>query len=380
MRYDVIIIGAGTWGSATAWQLAERGHKVLAVDAFHPPHDFGSHAGATRLARQSNSTGTEYVALTQRAFDLWDQIANRTSSEVLMRSGNVFVGLPGSIWFDRTLQNLQGSPFPYEVLPGAEARARFPRIRVAEEEIAVWEPQGAISLVNPSLRALQRLGREAGAEMRYNEPVLDWRADDSGVVATTRHGSYVADRIVVTAGAFSDDVLRLDLPTAVERQVLANFEIDRSAPSLPSMYFAPPPGSDAAPGYGCPEPDGTFKLSVPTRGNVIDPAELSQDVTPRDIEAVVELARERIPELSGNPTMTTVCMWTETTDGHWLIGRHPEHERVVVGAGCNGRGFRYAPAVGEMLADLTEGKERFDLDRFDLRRHHISHRENSDDH
>src|SRR6478609_1479177 len=149
-HYDVIIIGAGTWGGSTAWQLAERGRKVLAIDAFHPPHDHGSHAGATRLARQSNSTGPEYLGLTQRSFEMWDEIAARTQTEVLVRTGNVFVGQPGSKWFDNTLANLNTSSFEHEILSSAEGRSRFPRLRIGDDEVVVWEPNGAVSLVAPS--------------------------------------------------------------------------------------------------------------------------------------------------------------------------------------------------------------------------------------
>ena len=367
-QYDVIIIGAGTWGASTAWQLAERGHSVLAIDAHHPPHDHGSHAGATRLARQSNSTGPQYVGLTQRAFDLWAEIARRTGTEVLTRTGNIFVGRPGSKWFDNTLKNLESSHFEHEILNGAEGRARFPRVDIRADEIVVWEPDGAVSLVRPSILAMQRLGRDAGVHTRYDEPVRSWASNGRAVSVSTDHGTYTADRLVITSGAFSADVLGMRLPTTVERQVLANFEVDPAAERLPSMYFAPPPGDDSAPAYGCAEPDGTFKLSVPSRGDVIDPATLSQQVTDHDLARITAVAAERLPELPATPVKHTVCMWTESRDGHWLLGRHPEHGNVVIGAGCNGRGFRYAPVVGTILSDLAEGIEHDDLALFDVGR------------
>lgn len=367
--YDVIIIGAGTWGGSTAWQLAERGHSVLAIDAHNPPHDRGSHAGETRLARQSNSTGPEYVGLTQRTFDMWADIARRTGEEVLTETGNIFVGRAGSPWFDKTLSNLKASPFEYTILSGDEARARFPRVTIGTDEIVVWEPRGAVSLVRPSLAAMQRLGREAGVHTRYEEPVRSWTARNGSAEVCTDRGTYSADRLVITAGAFAADVLGVDLPTRVDRQVLANFRMDPEAEQLPSMYFAPPPGDDSAPAYGCAEPDGTFKLSVPQRGDVVDPSALTQDVTDEDLARITAVAAARIPELAASPVRHTVCMWSESEDGHWLIGHHPDHDNVVIGAGCNGRGFRYAPVVGELISDLVEGREHpelalFDVDRF----------------
>ncbi|ANW67247.1 N-methyltryptophan oxidase [Mycobacterium sp. djl-10] len=369
-HYDVIVIGAGTWGASVAWQLAERGRTVLALDAFTPPHDHGSHAGATRLARQSNSTGPEYVELTRQAFDAWGAIAERTGTEVMVTTGNVFVGQPGSKWFDNTLRNLESSPFEHQIFSGAEAAARFPRVRIGADELAVWEPNAAVSLVQPAMRAIQQLGRDAGVEVHYGEPVIEWTPNDRGVSVRTGVATYTADRVVVTVGAFSNDVLNLNLPTRVERQVLANFAVDPAAERMPSIYVAAPPGDDSAPAYGCPEPDGTFKFSVPGRGDTLEPAALTQEVTDQDVQRIVSVVRDRLPEIQGDPLSMTVCMWTESEDGHWLLGHHPDSERVIVGAGCNGRGFRYAPVIGNVLADLTEGVQHPALQRFDLSRHH----------
>ena len=369
--YDVIIIGAGTWGGSTAWHLAERGQRVLAIDAFRPPHEHGSHGGATRLVRQSNSTGPEYVQLTQEAFELWDRIAARTGEEVMVETGNVFVGAPGSRWFDNTLANLEASPFEHEIFETAEARRRFPRLGIGEGELAV----GAARFRRTSAR---RAARNAAARRRGRRGVPLRRARGRlvgrgiGVTVRTEQGIYRADRLIVTAGAFSNQLLGLDLPTSVERQVLANFAVDPGAARLPSMYFAAPPGDDSAPSYGCPEPDGTFKFSVVGNGDVITPQDLSQDVTPADLERVVAVLRDRVPEITGEPLRTTVCMWTEATDGHWLIGRYPDSDRVTYGAACNGRGFRYAPVIGQVLADLSEGTSRPELARFEPTRFEIA--------
>ena len=325
--YDVIIIGAGTWGVATAWHLADRGVRVLAIDAHTPPHEYGSHGGLTRLARQSNSTGPQYVELTARAFDLWDQLAERTGSELMTVTGNVLIGEPGSSWFDSTVASLQSSSFEHQVLRGEQARAAFPRLRIADHELAVFEPQARIAHVPACLRAMQQAAREAGAEFRFDEPVLDWSADASGVRVRTATGEYAADRLVVTTGAFSAGVLHLDLPARVDRQVLVTFALPPGADPLPSIYVAGPAGSDAAPDYGCMEPDGTWKFSVASNSREIDPTTLSQDVTEEDIAQVTAVVQDRIPEITGPVVRTTVCMWTEAVDGHWLVGQHPESPR-----------------------------------------------------
>lgn len=361
---NVVVIGAGTWGAAAAWQLAERGHQVLALDAFTPPHEHGSHAGLTRLARQSNSTGPAYVPLTERAFELWDDLARRTGTRLMTVTGNVLIGEPGSAWFDRTVESLVGSPFPHDVLEAADARRRFPRLRIGDGERAVYEPEARISHVPESLRAMQHVAREAGAVFHFDEPVLEWSADAAGAVVRTSAGEYAAEHLVITTGAFSSAVLGLRLPARVDRQVLASFALPPGAEPLPAVYSAPPAGSQEAPDYGCMEPDGTWKYSVASNSVEIDPDSLDQRVSEHDIDLLRTAVSRRIPEITGAPVRTTVCMWTESSDGHWLLGHHPSSERVVVAGACNGRGFRYAPAIGEIIADLTDGIRRPGLDQF----------------
>lgn len=361
-HYDVIVIGLGLWGSAAAWQLAGRGKSVLALDKFTPPHREGSHGGATRLARQSSSAGEQYTAFTKRTFDLWNDLAARTGTQILNRTGALFVGEPGSMWFDKTIASLRASDFEYEVFEAGAARDRFPWARLSDTELAVWEPNGTVGLVHPGLKALQAEARRLGAVLRTDEEVLGWDESGSSIVVRTEHGQYGADKLVVAVGARANNLMQLKLPYKVERQVLANFRQDGSA--LPAVYFAKPPGSLDAPAYGCSEPNGDWKFSVPGKGNWIDPEDLSQDLRPGDIESIQEVLRERMPGIDPTPLSTTVCMWAEVEDGHWVIGEHPQSSKVIIGTGDMGRGFRYAPAVGEMLADHVEEIARPDTELF----------------
>lgn len=238
--FDVIVLGAGTWGSAASWQLATRGYRVLAIDAFRPPHKVGSHGGATRLARQSNSSGPAYIKLTEAAWEMWGEVSKKVGQDILVKTGSAFIGEPGSEWFDKTLSNLQKSEFEYEVLSNAESSSRFPWLKTRERELTVWEPNGSIILVEPAIHSLQKLASEHGVEFRFDEPVLTWNADASGVGVRTAQGTYRADKLVVTAGARSNRILNLDLPVDVERQVLVNFKVPAGHVALPALFFAAP--------------------------------------------------------------------------------------------------------------------------------------------
>ncbi|AMM30790.1 N-methyltryptophan oxidase [Sinomonas atrocyanea] len=361
-HYDVIVVGLGPWGSAAAWHLSSRGKSVLALDKFTPPHKEGSHGGATRLARQSSSAGEQYTAFTKRTFELWDRVAAETGTQILNRTGTLFVGEPGSLWFDRTIGSLQASDFEFDAIDAAAARRRFPWAQVSGAEVAVWEPNGTVALVEPGIRGLQTEARRHGAVLRTGEEVLEWDETPSGVLVRTDQGRYTADKLVVAVGSRANHLLQLDLPYKVARQVLANFR--QPGPALPAVYFAKPPGSTEAPAYGCSEPNGDWKFSVPGKEDWIDPEDLTQDLRPGDLERILQVLRERMPGIDPEPQSTTVCMWAEVEDGHWVIGQHPQSSRVVIGTGDMGRGFRYAPAVGEMLADHVDEVPRPDTDLF----------------
>ncbi|MFI7296939.1 N-methyl-L-tryptophan oxidase [Streptomyces sp. NPDC050121] len=363
--YDVIVAGLGPWGAASSWHLARRGLKVLGLDRHTPPHGYGSHGGATRLARQSNSTGTEYLPLTHRTFALWRELSAEAGHDLLVESGTVFIGKPGSGWFDRTLKSLETSAIKHEILDGPTTRSRFPAFEVDADETAVFEPHGTVALVVEGIEALHAQARRHGAELRFETPVEAYSEDADGVEVRTPSGTYRADRLVVAVGAWSGQLLGLDLPVAVERQVLFNFAAPEGSRPETAVYFSAPPGDDAAPFYGCPEPDGSFKVSLPSRGNEIAPDQLSDhQPTESELAVVREYVRKRIPGIDGDPIHSTVCMWSEVADGHWVIGAHPKHRRIIFGAGCMGRGFRYAPVVGEALADLATGIERSDMAMF----------------
>ncbi len=371
-KYDVIVIGAGTWGSSASLELAKRGYRIMALDAFKPPHNRGSHGGATRLARQSNSSGEAYIPLTERTFQLWDSIAKMAGQQILVRTGSAFIGQPGSQWFDNTLGNLKKSRFEYSVLTHQQAQEKFPLVKTREEELTVWEPNGAIILVENAINSLHKLAMAAGVTFRFDEPVTSWSVTSDGVEVTTPDGVYHADKLVITAGAQSANILKMPLPVDVERQVLVNFAIPAGTPKLPALFFAAPPGDIGMPAYGCPDPDGTYKFSFATRQDIIEPGALTQDLRPGDLERVRDVVQQRLPYLDGAPVGWSVCMWSESRDGHWLLGAHPEYDRVIIGAGCTGRGFRYAPVVGEALADFAENKHRPDLETFAMRRYPLA--------
>lgn len=368
-RYDVIVLGLGGMGSATAAHLASRGVAVLGLEQFTPAHDRGSSHGESRMIRQAYFEGADYVPLLLHVYDLWDDL-EREDPGLFLRTGGLMVGKDGSPTVEGSAASARAHGLEHDLLDAAGIRARFPAFRPDDDDIALYEaaagyvrPERAVSL------QLRRAAR-AGAELRFEEPALDWSADDSGVTVTTAAGTYRADKLVVTAGAWAPTVLAdLDLPLVVERQVLYWFRT--ASPQLftpgvfPAFIWEQP---DALQLYAFPLLDGSdeFKVSFFRRGGPTDPDRLDREIHAEEIAVVEAALRARVPDAAGEYLRGVACMYTTTPDEDFVIAVHPRHDNVVVAAGFSGHGFKFTPVVGEILADLaTTGTTRHPIGLFD---------------
>ena len=188
----------------------------------------------------------------------------------------------------------------------------------------------------------------------------------------TNRGSYSSGQILFSAGAWTNSLLsKLDLPLQIERQVQFWFEPcsnpDRFRPErCPIHIWEPEPESYF---YGFPDLGQGVKLAMHHQGSLTHPDELDRVVKEVEIELIRGLARKHLPEAPGTLHFTAVCMYTNTPDGHFLIDWHPEFPQVLIASPCSGHGFKFASAIGEVLAELlTTRTSRFDLSLFGLER------------
>ena len=370
MTSDVIVIGLGGMGSAAAAHLAARGQRVLGLERFGPAHDRGSSHCSSRVIRQSYYEDPAYVPLLLRAYELWDELG----ADLITRTGGVYLGRPDSSVVAGSLRAAREWDLPHEVLDAAEIRRRFPTLRPDDDEVALYER--AAGFVRPELTVSAHLmlagGR--GAELRFDEPALDWsETPDGGVRVTTAAGSYTAGRLVICPGAWAPELLSdLELPLTVERQVMHWFQPTGGVgPFLDHPVYI----HEAADGtqiYGFPAidgPDGGAKVAFFRRGSVTTPETIDRVVHPDEVAAITEHLRGVLPTLPGRHVSALTCMYTTTPDHHFVIAAHPEHAQVTVACGFSGHGFKFVPVVGEILADLAiDGSTRHPIGLFDPRR------------
>ncbi len=366
--HDVIIAGLGAMGSATAFELSRRGVGVLGFDRYTPPHAFGSSHGETRIIREAYFEHPVYVPMVQRAYALWRALEQAAGVTLLRETGGLMIGQPDSVLVQGARLSAETHRLPHEILGAAEVRARFPALQPESGMIAVWEPRAGILFPEACISAHLELARQHGADLHYSEAIDHWEPDGDAVRVHTNQGEYRARQLIVTAGAWVTSLmLGLRLPFRVERQVLHWFDCGQAAES-----FAPgrcPIHLWQFDGrrffYGFPAIDGAVKAGFHHEGETTTADSVRREVSPREVEDVRAVMRRFIPGADGPLRKSVVCLYTNTPDEHFWIDRLPAHPQVLIASPCSGHGFKFSPVIGEILADLVQGRPaRFELTHF----------------
>lgn len=361
-------------GSATLYHLARRGWRVLGVEQYTPANMLGSSHGDSRIIREMYFEHPLYVPLVQRAYELWTDLEKESGKSLMTINGGLMIGPPDGYVVKGTLRSASEHNLPFEALNSDETRKRFPAFQLSDDLVAVVDPRAGFLDPESCVQTHVELAIAAGAETRYNEPVLSWTPDGDGVRVKTTAGQYSADFLVVAGGAWNKHLLcDISLDLTVERQVLFWFDPEGD----PSIYEAdrfPIYAYEYKPGhfcYGFPRLSRGVKAAGMHSGEITsDPANVRRSIDNAEVEPLRSALRGVLPGLSTAPVReSSTCIFTNTSDGDFLIDFHPAYKQVLISSPCSGHGFKFSSAIGELQADLlTTGKTRFDLSRFRLDR------------
>lgn len=355
--YDVIIIGLGGMGSAAAYHLARRGQRVLGLEKFTPAHDKGSSHGGSRIIRQSYFEDPAYVPLLLRAYELWEDLAKDSGQEVYRVTGGLFLGPPDCLTVSGSLKASQEWSLPHDVLDAAQIRSRFPNFTPEPTDIGLYEAKAGFARPEMTVSAHLDLAAREGATLRFGEEVQQWSETSAGVTVTTAAGTYTAGQLVICPGAWAPQLLaELGIPITIERQVLYWLDpVGGTAPFEDQPIFI----NENARGeqiYGFPSidgPDGGVKVAFFRKGQECTPETIDRVVHAHEIDAMRDRVTELLPALSGDCVHSATCMYSNTSDEHFVITRHPNYSNVTVACGFSGHGFKFVPVVGEIVADLA---------------------------
>jgi sarcosine oxidase len=370
--YDVAIVGLGAMGSAAAWHLARRGVRVVGLDRHCPPHSFGSTHGRSRILREAYFEHPLYVPLVQRAHALWRELEHEAGRALMDATGGLMIGPEDGTLVRGAEQSARLHRLPCARWSAAEVRERVPALGgVPDRVVALWEPHAAMLRPEAAVDAMLASARAHGAEIVCDTAVTGWRADGHDVVLATSARDYHASHVVLAAGPWIGQLLpRTRLPLAVERAVQFWFEpaADRAAhrpDRLPVFIVEWERGRLF---YGLPDHGHGVKVAEHHAGEATSADHVRRTVGDDERTAIRGLALPWLPGL-GRLAEASVCLYTNTPDGHFVIDRLPRHPNVVVASPCSGHGFKFAPAIGAIVADLVTGRiPTFDLSPFRLSR------------
>jgi len=372
MHYDAIVVGVGGMGSASAYHLARRGLRVLALERFPVGHEFGSSHGLTRIIRLAYFEHPSYVPLMRRAFELWRQLERSAAGQLLHVTASLDLGVEGSLVFEGSLQSCREHELPHQVLTGAELQTRFPAYELPANYRAVLQPDGGFLIPERCIQAHASGASALGADVRGEEGVVEWEATPDGVVVRTPAGTYRATQLVLAGGAWMGALVpELSPYLTAERQVLGWFETRQPSYVTPSRFPVFNFETEEGIYYGFPEfgvPG--FKIGrYHHLSETVDPDRVDRATHAPD-ESVLRTCVDRyFPSGSGSLLMSKVCMFTNTQDRHFIVDRHPVYSQVLLVSPCSGHGFKFCSVIGEIVADLVErGETPHDISLFRFQR------------
>jgi sarcosine oxidase len=371
---DVIVVGLGAVGSAVAHHLALGGAQVIGLDRFAPPHDQGSSHGATRITRLAIGEGEEYVPIVQRSHALWRALEAQTGETLMTTTGGLLIASAGSDgrtyhgqsgFFERTVAAAERFSIVHERLDAAETRHRFPAFMPRDDERAYWERDAGILYPERCVAAQLQAARSRGADLRYGCVVerIESLPGAAGVTVVTNIGRLSAAQVVIAAGAWLPTLLSSVQAArfTVQRQVLHWFAANEPALFAPGLcpVFIWIHGDDGASFYGFPQADGIDGVKVAGEQTVHATTADSIDRVVTGTETALTFEahiRGRLRSVTPRSVHDATCLYTSTTDGRFVIDRHPECPNVTVVSACSGHGFKHSAAVGESVADTILGQ------------------------
>ncbi len=354
-RFDAIVLGTGGVGSSALYHLAKRGLRVLGLDQFPQAHDRGGSHGQSRIIRQAYFEHADYVPLLLAAYQLWDEVEQKSNRKLFHQVGLLEVGPPDGVLIPGVLESVRQHNLPIESLTRQEAESKYP-FAIPDDAHVLYEPTGGYLLVEQCVQTHLDLAMAAGATWRQ-EAALSWADHGSHVSVTTANETWEADQLILSGGAWSTHLqAELDVELSVVPRQQYWFDTGEHhdvASSLPTFFFELPTGCY----YGFPDiANRGMKVAQHSGGTSHPgPVELHGRTNDEEEQAVRHFVSNHSKCCNQNLLAQQACMYTMSPDEHFIVDSHPEFDRVSFAAGLSGHGFKFTSVLGKVLADLATG-------------------------
>jgi glycine/D-amino acid oxidase-like deaminating enzyme len=329
-KHDVVVVGAGAFGAWTAYHLSRRGAQVLLLDRHGAGNSRASSGGETRIIRMAYGADEIYTRASMRSLALWKEVVPR----LFHQTGVLVTGSPTDPYMSATLDVLSRCQVKHERLKPSVLRKQFPHIKLDAGSEGIWEPESGVLLAR---RAVQAVVEASGVDYEI-------RAGDTKIQASA---------VVYACGPWLPKLFPRILKGRIRptRQEVFFFGTPSRFPAMPA-WLAWREGA-----YSVPSIDGRgFKLAFDTHGPAFDPETGSREMSAAGLRKARAVLRKRFPALAGAPLIESrVCQYENTSNGDFLIDRHPDFKNVWLVGGGSGHGFKHGPYVGEYVASQIDG-------------------------
>lgn len=369
-RFDVAVVGLGALGSATCWQLARQGVRVLGLERFALGHVRGASHDTTRILRRSYHT-PGYVRLAGEAYDDWADLEADAGTTLVTVTGGIDLYPPSAaIPAADYRAAMAAAGVAFTEMDDGEIAGRWPRFTLPAGTTGLYQADAAIVPAARSTAVLQQRAQWHGAVLRDRCPVHAVHETGGGVDVVTAAGTVRCDTVVLCTDAWTNDLLAplaAALPLTVTREQVTYLAVARPddfAPGrLPIWIWMDDPSFYGFPTYG----EAAVKVAQDCGGAPADPDRRSFAPDAGNLDRVTGFAHRTLRG-TGRPLRTVTCLYTLTPDRDFALGSPPGHDAVVVGLGA-GHGFKFAPTIGRLLAGIVAGRRddprlaAFTLDR-----------------
>jgi len=355
-RFEVIVLGLGGMGSAATYYLAKQGVKVCGIERYGVAHEWGSSHGELRAIRKAYFEHPHYIPLLERAYTLWRELEAGTGAGLFVQNGMVLAMPPGSETAQGLTRCYQENNLPHEQVTAGEAMERYPVFKLPDDYTVFVDPEGGYLHVERCIRHYLDAARSHGANLRLHTDVAGWRRDGEGIIVETDEAEIHADTLILTLGAWTGPALaELGVPLQILRKVQFWYAFEDMSPFEPTqlpVFFVDTLGGYY---YGFPTLNGDdFKLADHLGGQPIDdPDQLDRALNESDEAPFLEFLNQTFPGRMPERTRFSVCMYSMSPDGHFILDTHPDHANIILAAGFSGHGYKMASAIGQALAHLA---------------------------
>jgi sarcosine oxidase len=357
VNYDIAVVGLGGMGSSIVAHCAERGASVIGLEQFQRLHDLGSSHGKTRMIRKAYFEDPAYVPLLHRTYELWGQLERVSGQKILHITGLLSVGEETSEIIQGTRRAAAEHDLPVDTLSQREIQSRYPTLRLEKDELGLFEKDGGVLDPELAIDVYLRLAQSNGATMRFGVTMQEWHPTGTGFDLSLTDGTRIsANKLILALGAWVQPLLEsLGVSVRVQRNVQAWF--------LPATHVYDVPNFPGfllnrrglpAPLYGFPDFGDGIKAAFHGLGDLTTATQIDREIDePTDVIPIARALEKWMPGAADSFREAKACMYTLTPDQHFVIDHHPSHKNLILCGGFSGHGFKFAPVVGEIAADLA---------------------------